>query len=149
MIESNEKLLLELIKVALGKSTGCALPNALDWNTLFCLSIKQCVPSVVMDGLNQSLISLSQNPSAIISEKEIKLKWLGMVLNMEKQYAKHECIVADLAYFYQREGYQMMLLKGYGLSKYWPISSHRPIGDIDIFLMDVDNTSVDKKRFFR
>lgn len=145
MIASNEKLLLELIKVALGRSKECALPNALDWNTLFCLSIKQCVPSVVMDGLNQSLISLPQDPIVTTSEKAIKLKWLGMVLNMEKQYAKHECIVADLASFYQQEGYQMMLLKGYDLSKYWPIPNHRPIGDIDIFLMDVDNANMDKK----
>ena len=57
MIASNEELLLELIKVALGKSTTCALPNAFEWNTLFDLSMKQCVPSVVLDGLNKSLAS--------------------------------------------------------------------------------------------
>lgn len=57
MIASYEKLLLNLIKVALGKSTACALPNAFEWNTLFDLSMKQCVPSVVLDGLNKSLAS--------------------------------------------------------------------------------------------
>ena len=50
MIASNEKLLLNLIKIALGKSAECALPDALEWSTLFGLSVKQCVPSVVLDG---------------------------------------------------------------------------------------------------
>ena len=54
MIASNEKLLLNLIKIALGKSTKCALPNALEWNILFDMSMKQCVPSLVLDGINKS-----------------------------------------------------------------------------------------------
>ena len=45
MIASDEKLLLELIKVALGKSAECALPDAFSWNALFELSVKQCVPA--------------------------------------------------------------------------------------------------------
>ena len=57
MIASNEKLLLNLIKMALGKSAEYALPDALEWSTLFGLSVKQCVPSVVLDGLNKSLVS--------------------------------------------------------------------------------------------
>ena len=57
MIASNEKLLLNLIKIALGKNTKCTLPNTLEWNILFDMSMKQCVPSVVLDGLNKSLAS--------------------------------------------------------------------------------------------
>lgn len=55
MITSNERLLLNLIKVALGKSKKCALPDAFDWNALFDLSMKQCVPAIVLDGLNKYL----------------------------------------------------------------------------------------------
>ena len=40
MITSDEKLLFELIKVALGKAQYCVLPNAFDWNVLFELSKK-------------------------------------------------------------------------------------------------------------
>lgn len=142
MIASNEKLLLNLIKMALGKSAECALPDALEWSTLFGLSVKQCVPSVVLDGLNKSLVSAALPGKGV--GKTDKLKWLGMLLNMERQYAIHESVVAALAAVYQSAGYRMMLLKGYGLSKYWPIPNHRPTGDIDIYLMYMDSDGKDK-----
>lgn len=142
MIASNEKLLLNLIKIALGKSAECALPDALEWSTLFGLSVKQCVPSVVLDGLNKSLVSAALPGKGV--GKTDKLKWLGMLLNMERQYAIHESVVAALAAVYQSAGYRMMLLKGYGLSKYWPIPNHRPTGDIDIYLMYMDSDGKDK-----
>lgn len=141
MIASNEKLLLNLIKMALGKSAECALPDALEWSTLFGLSVKQCVPSVVLDGLNKSLVSAALPGKGV--GKTDKLKWLGMLLNMERQYAIHESVVAALAAVYQSAGYRMMLLKGYGLSKYWPIPNHRPTGDIDIYLMYMDSDGKD------
>lgn len=136
MIASDEKLLLELIKVALGKSAECALPDAFSWNALFELSVEQCVPAIVLDGLNMVLAS-SKNEISSASGKLGKLKWLGMVMNMEKQYANHERILSELASLYQNEGFRLMLLKGYGLSKCWPIPAHRPTGDIDIYLMDI------------
>ena len=145
MIASNEKLLLNLIKIALGKSTKCTLPNTLEWNILFDMSMKQCVPSVVLDGLNKSLASEPcQDNKGIV--KMDKLKWLSMVLNMERQYTKHESIIAELAAFYQKAGYQMMLLKGYGLSKYWPNPNHRPTGDIDIYLMFMNSEGKEKSQ---
>ena len=138
MITSDEKLLFELIKVALGKSSEYVLPDTLDWDTLFRLSMKQCVPAIVLDGLNHSLtLGNIRNSESQKKWRTNKLKWLGMALNMEKQYAKHESTIADLATFYMENGFRMMLLKGYNLSKYWPIPNHRPTGDIDIFLMDV------------
>lgn len=143
MIASNEKLLLNLIKIALGKSTKCTLPNTLEWNILFDMSMKQCVPSVVLDGLNKSLASEPCQDDKGIGKMD-KLKWLSMVLNMERKYTKHESIIAELAAFYRETGYQMMLLKGYGLSKYWPIPYHRPTGDIDIYLMFMNSEGKDK-----
>lgn len=145
MIASNEKLLLNLIKIALGKSTKCALPNALEWNILFDMSMKQCVPSLVLDGLNKSLASEPCQGNKGIGKMD-KLKWLSMVLNMERLYTKHENVIAELAAFYQRAGYQMMLLKGYGLSKYWPIPNHRPTGDIDIYLMHLNSDGKEKSQ---
>lgn len=145
MIASNEKLLLNLIKIALGKSTKCTLPNTLEWNILFDMSMKQCVPSVVLDGLNKSLASEPCQDNKGIGKMD-KLKWLSMVLNMERQYTKHESIIAELAAFYQKAGYQMMLLKGYGLSKYWPNPNHRPTGDIDIYLMFMNSEGKEKSQ---
>lgn len=135
MLESDEKLLFELIKLSLSKSSDCALPNAFNWDRLFYLSMKQGIPAIVLDGLGKCLASSSiQNLEEREKWKTCKLKWLGVVLNIENQYAKHESIIAELAAFYQKNGFRMMLLKGYGLSKYWPIPNHRPTGDIDIYL---------------
>ena len=145
MIASNEKLLLNLIKIALGKSKKYTLPNALEWNILFDMSMKQCVPSVVLDGLNKSLASEPCQDNNGIGKMD-KLKWLSMVLNMERQYTKHESVIAELAAFYREAGYQMMLLKGYGLSKYWPIPNHRSTGDIDIYLMYLNPEGKGKSR---
>lgn len=145
MIASNEKLLLNLIKIALGKSTKCTLPNTLEWNILFDMSMKQCVPSVVLDGLNKSLASEPCQDDKGIGKMD-KLKWLSMVLNMERQYTIHESIIAELAAFYREAGYQMMLLKGYGLSKYWPNPNHRPTGDIDIYLMFMNSEGKEKSQ---
>ena len=145
MIASNEKLLLNLIKIALGKSMKCTLPNTLEWNILFDMSMKQCVPSVVLDGLNKSLASEPSQDDKGIGKMD-KLKWLSIVLNMERQYTKYESIIAELAAFYQEAGFQMMLLKGYGLSKYWPIPNHRPTGDIDIYLMYLNSEGKEKSR---
>ena len=102
MIASNDKLLLNLIKIALGKSTKCTLPNTLEWNILFDMSMQQCVPSVVLDGLNKSLASEPCQDNKGIGKMD-KLKWLSMVLNMERQYTKYESIIAELAVFYHAE----------------------------------------------
>lgn len=139
MTAADGKLLSELIKVALGKSAGCALPDVFDWDALYALSMRQSVPSLVWDGVAKCL---SANPSrgtgSTWQGKACKLKWLGTVLNMERQYDRHASAIADLAAFYRANGIRMMLLKGYGLSKYWPVPNHRPTGDIDIYLMPLD-----------
>lgn len=141
MITSNERLLLDIIKVALDKGTKYALSDAFDWNALFDLSMKQCVPAIVLDGLNKWLTVNNKQQSDNEKYQEIKkckLRWLGLTLQMERQYAIHEKVISDLADFYDNEGFMMMLLKGYGLSKLWPIPNHRPVGDIDIYLLEKD-----------
>lgn len=140
MITANEKLLLELIKIALGKSTTCALPNSIKWDTLFNLSIKQGVPSIVMDGLDRCIMSLPvQERNKEKLNNTTKHKWLGKVFGIERQYYKNKIIIEDLAAFYKKCGYHMMLLKGFGLSLYWPTPNHRPTGDIDIYLIDANS----------
>ncbi len=139
MAASDEKLLLELIKVALGKSAGCALPDAFDWEALFALSMRQCVPALVWDGVNKALAGNPAKGSDSAARGNAgKLKWIGTVLNMERQYDRHAQAIAGLAAFYRGNGMRMMLLKGYGLSRYWPVPNHRPTGDIDIYLMPLD-----------
>lgn len=137
MIGTDGNLLLDLIKAALGKSDSCAYPGAIDWNALFDLSVRQCVPALVLDGLQRLYGTAAPDNVPISAEERLcKLRWAGLVMKMEQQYALHKRIIAELAGFYEEEGIGLMLLKGVGLSTYWPRPDHRPVGDIDVFLMD-------------
>ena len=136
MIGRDETLLLDLIKAALGKGAPCGYPDAADWDALFNLSVRQCVPALVLDGL-QRLYGAAGHPDNARMSAEgrlCKLRWAGLVMKMEQQYALHWRTVAELAAFYEGEGIGLMLLKGIGLSLYWPRPDHRPVGDIDVFL---------------
>lgn len=62
------------------------------------------------------------------------LDWIGCVNQIEKQYLHNENTMNALAAFYRKYGFKMMVLKGYGLSLNYPVSSQRPSGDIDIYL---------------
>lgn len=137
MTGRDETLLLDLIKAALGKGDSCGYPGAVDWNALFDLSVRQCVPALVLDGLQRLYGAASPELAGNSAEAKLcKLRWAGLVLKMERQYALHERIIAELAAFYGKEGIGLMLLKGVGLSRYWPRPDHRAVGDIDVYLME-------------
>lgn len=57
-----------------------------------------------------------------------------MAVFLERLYESHRKATDALACFYRQDGIKMMLLKGYGLSQYWPKPNHRPVGDMDIYL---------------
>lgn len=62
------------------------------------------------------------------------MSWFGYNNMLEKKYEKHKIAIDKLASFYQQNDVKMLLLKGYGLSQYWPVPKHRPSGDMDIYL---------------
>ena len=65
--------------------------------------------------------------------KFLLIEWFGMVNLHEHLYKQHEATLRQLAEFYEQEGIRMLLLKGYGLSLFWPKPEHRPVGDIDCY----------------
>ena len=80
----------------------------------------------------------------------LKLEWIGHVLQIfEERYKAYEKAISELAAFYNRHGFKMMVLKGYGCSLDWPKPNHRPCGDIDIWLFghwkDADAAVMSKK----
>lgn len=65
--------------------------------------------------------------------KFLLMEWYGKVKLHEYFYKQHKEALEHLAQFYSREGVRMLLLKGYGLSLFWPTPEHRPVGDIDCY----------------
>lgn len=72
--------------------------------------------------------------SNLCPPKEILLEWLGQVLYMESVYTQYRKTITKLARFYACHNIKMLLFKGYGLSLNYPNPTHRPCGDIDIYL---------------
>jgi len=76
------------------------------------------------------------------------MTWIGYTIIFEKKYDRHLLAIDKLASFYKQNGIRMMLLKGFGLSQYWPKPKHRPSGDMDIYLFGnckkADNLILDK-----
>lgn len=98
---------------------------SIDWNAIYDLANKHGLLAIILDGIE--LI-----PASLIPSQDVMLQWIGEVLNnYEARYQDYERSIAKLADFYHLHDIRMMVLKGYGLSLYYPKSDHRPCGDID------------------
>lgn len=118
--------LFKLIRVAIGNEDDIAFSCSVNWQDVYGMSMKQGVGAIACDGL------LSLNECDI--DEELRYKWMGQSLVIEKKYAKQKQSIESLVAFYQRHGIRVMVLKGYGLSLNYPVPQHRPAGDIDIIL---------------
>ena len=134
MYQSAE-VLFKLLRIALGNEKDFSLPNDVNWEEVYDMSLKQGVGAIVCDGI------LASKDCCI--DEDLRYKWMGQSMVIEQNYFQHKQALADLAYFYQQQGIRMVLLKGYGLSLNYPVPEHRPSGDIDIFLKG-DKMSKDK-----
>ena len=124
-----EKDILFYLQVALGHANP-KLVKGNDWNMAMLVAIKQGVIGLVLDGINKCF----EQGMAVEMGFDTKMEWIGVVSQMEQQYQRHEKHLRELAAFYMTHGINMMVLKGYGLSKNYPEPFHRPCGDIDIYL---------------
>lgn len=129
--------LLTLIRSSLSSSTQDHLSLSLDLDELMKTASLQAVPILVVDALQKYFETHPDHKhfaKDTFADKTRRLQWVGQVMAFERMYAKHERAMADLARLYSTRGLRMMVLKGYGLSLDWPISNHRIVGDLDIYI---------------
>lgn len=144
-MDSSVNILLQLLRAALGnKAAGGELSPDVDWKEVIDLAFEQGVAAIAVDGLQKSFGSTS-SPTEPYAEslelsldspelEDLKYEWFGEVFRCEEDYGNYKQTIIGLAKFYQSIGIRMMVLKGYGLSLNYPIPSHRPCGDIDVYL---------------
>ena len=133
-MNSTSNILFLLTRIGLGgKGVWSKEDQTADWNAIIKLAATQGVLAICWDGL-QALIKLQQIPAEHLPSRDVLLRWAANVDSIERAYAKQKKALSKLASFYSRNGFNMMLLKGYGLSLSYPIPEHRPCGDIDIWL---------------
>ena len=121
---------LSLIK--LGIDHQADIPAEIDWKAVRTLASKQGLAAIVLDGVK---VLMEKAPSALKGlNLDFKLDWVAeCVVGYEQRYEDYRKTIAELAAFYKENGFKMMVLKGYGLSLNYPVPSHRPCGDIDIW----------------
>lgn len=130
MTEPAEKTLGLLRAALLGRMddpesfAGC---DAALWRGVYDLASGQGVLALVWDAVRML-------PESLRPPRELCLQWAVNVERIEKRCRRQEAAVARLAAFYRDHGMPMMVLKGYGLSRLYPVPEHRPCGDIDIWL---------------
>ena len=122
---NTDNTVLTLIRIAVSGKTE-NLQKKIDWAEVIEKASIQGVLGLCFDAID--LLSNEHRPDI-----NNLMKWLGQVNYMETCYEEHKKAIINLARFYDKQGIKMMLLKGYGLSLYWPKSNHRPVGDIDSY----------------
>lgn len=122
--------ILELVRYDIWAETTPRVLENIDWKEAFDQATTQGLSAMVLEGINKCF----EEGLKLNIDFQTKMDWIGQVTQMEQRYQLHEKNIRVLGAFYQKHGIKMMVLKGYGLSMNYPVPSHRPCGDIDIYL---------------
>lgn len=120
---------LSLVRLGIGNEivSNYGFQAPINWQGVKDLAEKQGLGAVVLDGIER--LPEQQRPP-----KVFLLEWIGETLQgYEYRYELYCKTMAEMAEFYNKLGYKMMVLKGYACSLDWPKPEHRPCGDIDIW----------------
>lgn len=135
MISSIE-VLINLVRVALDLKRGPEMPQDVDWKEVVDLAVEQGLAALASDGLQ---VLYEGSPELLSSfycptNKELRYDLFGNSLSYEVKYEQHRGYIRELAALFGKSGIRMMIIKGQGLARYYPIPSHRASGDIDVYL---------------
>lgn len=127
-MDNREKIVLNLIRkvVDVDSDIDHRLMTHADWQEVMALCYSQGVTGICFDAFEKMEVD-SRPPKMLLME------WFGQVVSQENLYKQHKEALGHLAQFYEKEEIKMLLLKGYGLSLFWPKPEHRPVGDIDCY----------------
>lgn len=137
------KLFLELLRVAIGTQDCLSrLPNEKEWKRIYKKARKQSVVGICFAGIRRLGADIDEGFARIGLSDMVYLKWMGMAAKTQLKYSKHRVFIAKLAKFYEQKGIGMMLLKGYGLSLFYPEPQLRQPGDVDVYLFNNDGSDL-------
>ena len=97
------------------------------WERIYRMAADHGLSAVVWDGIRRL-------PAAVQPPRETRIRWALSAEKLEERYRHQQQTVSKLAARFSEEGLRMLLLKGLGLSRDYPIPEHRECGDIDIYL---------------
>lgn len=102
-----------------------------DWLECYLLALHQGVLSLSWDGVHRL-------PSNCPPPLNVKLSWALREMEQREKYREQCLTLTTLTQHLAQYGISTMVLKGVGLSRLYPIPSHRESGDIDIYTYSAD-----------
>ena len=117
---------LQLIRLGIGTSKDATIANDIDWVALKVLAKQHGLSAVVLDGIDK----LNTNGLPL----QMKLKWIGQVMQEEQRYSIQWQMSCDLANLLAKEGIKTYVLKGVVVSECYPSPKHRCSVDLDCYL---------------
>ena len=120
-----EQQLVQLIRISI---TGRPEPfsSKIDWTEMMHYSSNQGVLGVAFGAIE--FLPEEDRPHI-----DFIMDWMRQITYLESINKIHKDVISELARFLHKHDIHMLLLKGYGLSLFWPKPDSRPIGDIDIY----------------
>lgn len=97
------------------------------WERIYRMAADHGLSAVVWDGIRRL-------PTAEPPPRETRIRWALSAEKLEERYRHQQQTASKLAARFSEEGLRMLLLKGLGLSRDYPLPEHRECGDIDIYL---------------
>lgn len=135
-MDSNLDSLLKLIQVALDLSDDVQFTSDVDWRAVYDLAVLQGMGAIAFDGVQKLFEKGCDVVSPLFGDmhRELKYDWFGCSLGNEAQFEDQTMHIQELCNTLKNRGIKVMVIKGIGLSYYYPIPSHRAVGDIDMYL---------------
>lgn len=126
-----ENVLFRLISIGLGERGDCHVPLSVAWECLWKMAIQQGVSSICLDGLQRLE---ERNGGQVAIPKPLKMLWIASVMKQERAYHGQWEAAKALAELYSKHGVDTYVLKGFSLSRLYPMPEHRPCTDMDCYL---------------
>lgn len=98
-----------------------------EWKRFFCLSAKQGVLAIVYDVVSQ--LPKEQQPP-----QNLNISWALNVEAIENRYELQFVNARLLTNLWAAKGIRTLVMKGFSLSRYYPVPEHRECGDFDCYL---------------
>lgn len=134
MPKSDNSQLVILLQAALGELPK-EVSKDFDIRAVFELSNRQEVMAVALDGLqklNDTFHDILHNDA---SARATMMQWIGGMMQNEKKYNANIVAAKELSALYDRNDIRTFVLKGFSISRLYPVPSHRFSCDLDCFLL--------------
>lgn len=135
----SEQMLLALLRSALHQSevetTYFSKATENDWIKCFRQAVHQGVAALAFGGIER--LPLEYSPPL-----NVKLSWALVEQEQVEQYKKQCKALSELTQIFARHSIGVVVLKGVGLSRLYPVPARRESGDIDIYTYSTDRSKM-------